>query len=329
MFRWNNTIGKVSAFLLLFVLQLSYGTVLLTNISKNSLTVGDLLQFQVSALVPKGTIITPPSVDKGLGNIIVKEWNTQKSEREKSDSISFSYVLTTYIPEQCTIPSLSFVLQNGQKTDTLKTQSIPLSVQSVITADSADLMELKPQQIAGHAPLWWVWALISLLIFAAIYILYNRFFRKKKIISSEIPLLPPYEEAIAALNDLERKKYLQRGLSREYVFELSEILKRYIERRFSVNASEFTTEEMLAWLGISDLEKDLKRSVEWFFSASDPIKFARQIPGEETLDRFIKETRNFLEKTRPVLQETKSAPQSIQTQGASIPEPVSTTTNGR
>ena len=92
---------------------------------------------------------------------------------------------------------------------------------------------------------------------------------------------------------------------REYVFELSDIFKRYIERRFEINAAEFTTEEMLDWTKRSALEPPERKIAEWFFSTADPVKFAKWLPDSDTLYRFGKDVRQFVEQTRP---RTETAP---------------------
>jgi hypothetical protein len=295
---------KYSLLILFILLQNSYSSSIQSSVSTDTLTVGDRISFQVDAIVPKGSTVTPPSIDNGMGNIVVKEWNTLKTERDSSDSVKFSYVITTYVPERCTIPSLNFIVQDGQKSDTLLSKAIPLDVKSVITADSVDIKDLKAQQISGHAPQWWILLVALVVLITVVFFIYKRFFSKKVQLDNSIPLLPPYEEAIAAIRELEHKKHLSRGLIREYIFELSEILKRYIERRFSINASEFTTEEMIAWLGVSGLDTKLKQSIDWFFRTSDPVKFARYIPEETITLRFMKETMDFLTATRPLLQDS-------------------------
>ncbi len=317
MYRSNTHPLRYFFLAILILVNWTYSTVILSKVDKFSLTVGDRVTFQVTAIVPKGAKITPPSIDNGMGNIIVKEWNSHKSEQEKVDSITFSYLITTYVPERCTIPSLPFLVEADKKVDTLHSQLIPLEVQSVLTSDTVDLKDLKPQQISGNPPLWWVWLLLSAIVIIVGIIIIKRLLTKKPQAALKIPKLPPYEEAIAALKELERKKYLERGLIREYVFEISEILKRYIERRFNVNASEFTTEEMVAWLGISDLEKTTRDSVEWFFRSSDPIKFARYIPDESTLDRFTKTTYDFFNATRPLLEDSSKTPNGNDSKTAS------------
>jgi hypothetical protein len=91
---------------------------------------------------------------------------------------------------------------------------------------------------------------------------------------------------------------------REYVFELSEIIKRYIERRFDIQAAEFTTYEILEWTKRSPLESAERKTVEWFFSTADPVKFAKWLPDADTLARFGPQLRAFVEKTKPALQQT-------------------------
>ena len=274
-----------------------------SSISTRKLSVGDLVRFDVQLITPKQTVITPPPTEEKFGDIVVKEWNVHTTEREKSDSTSYEYILTTYTPEPCTIPSLAFTLEHEGTVDTLYTDSIPLQVLSVLPSDTVDLMGLKPPLSAGRAPRWWIWLLgtvaaIAALVGGGMYLV-----KRLRKVPPPPPPVPPYEEAIDALASLGVKKYLQRGLVREYVFELSEIFKRYIGRRFECNGVEFTTEEMIAWSGAANLPKKQRASIEWFFRSTDPVKFARLIPDGTTLDRFEPEVRDFLEATKPVVEQ--------------------------
>jgi hypothetical protein len=279
-----------------------------SSLSKASLTAGEIITYNVTIIAPSGANVIPPVIDKAIGAITVREWNASTKKISKGDSVTVSYHITTYVPENCTIPELSYLVVSGSQTDTLKSPSHILSFQSVIDKDTADIRDLKPQLEAGSKPMLLLWLLIATAVVGIFILVLLKFFGKKKLVEEKkIPLLPPYEEAINAINELERQKYLQRGLIREYVFNLSEIFKRYIERRFDINASEFTTEEVVAWLGVSGLDKNLKQSVEWFFRTSDPVKFARFVPLQETIDRFMSEIMNFLNSTRPIAPDNKQA----------------------
>ena len=287
----------------------SQASVLTSTISARKLSVGDQLNYSINIVVPKNATVIPPTPETDFGSAAVLEWNSHKDEREKSDSLSYSYIVTTYTPETCTIPALPFIIENGTTTDTLRTEPLTLHLVSVINADTADLMGLKTPFSAGKAPQWWLWLLgsitgIALLIFGGIYL--SRLLRKTP---PPPPPVPPYEEAIEALSSLGLKKYLQRGLVREYVFELSEIFKRYIGRRFECNAVEYTTEEMIAWTGAMALDKKLRGTIDWFFRTTDPVKFARLIPDSATIDRFEQEVKTFLEATKPVIENSGTSPQ--------------------
>jgi len=53
--------------------------------------------------------------------------------------------------------------------------------------------------------MWLLWILIAAAAVAIILFVFFKFFNKKKIASDrQIPLLPPYDEAINAINELER-----------------------------------------------------------------------------------------------------------------------------
>jgi hypothetical protein len=273
--------------------------VIYSTVNQHELSVGDRVLYTVTMLVPKDAAVVPPDPANSFGSLAVKGWNSRKAELAKADSLSFEYALTTYKAEPCTIPSIPFILEKGDTIDTLSTQSVPLTVIPLCRSDSADIMDLKPQQVTGKRPLLWLWFLLGTMVAAVAVIAVRYYIRKRRKVLPPPPPKPPYEEAVEALAALEAKQYLMKSMIREYVFELSEILKRYLERRFGINAAEFTTEEMLAWLGISPLDKELRNSTEWFFRAADPVKFAKFLPDQDSVKRFGTEARTIIEATKP------------------------------
>jgi hypothetical protein len=292
-------------------------TVFTATVSQDSISVGDRILFETTILAPKGAVITPPDVGTAFGKFRVKEWNSDKAEKKNADSLNFRYVLSFYEVEQCTIPPVPFIQTANGKTDTLLSKSMPIRFVLVANTDSSNtsIKDLKPQQRAGSPSLAWAWIVLAVAVVAALIYFSRRFFKKRADTAAKsIPLLPPYDEAIEALRILEEKRYLGQGLIREHVFGLSDILKRYIERRFGVNAAEFTTEEMIDWIMTAPLEPDDKKIAEWFFMTADPVKFAKLHPDTDTLHRFGHETWKFLEQTRPqqtvqtAVQEAKDKP---------------------
>ena len=295
-------------FLFLFVFSVR-ATVFIPSISQDSISVGDRILFSVAMLVPKGTTVIAPPTENGFGKFVVKEWNSDKVEKSTIDSLTFNYVITLYITEQCTLPPVPFVQVRGEKKDTFLTKPIPIRLVLVRNTDTtvASIAGLKPQQSVGSPSLSWLWIVLGACGAVAAIFFFRRMIKIRKMAEARPPPKPPYEEAMEALALLEAKKYLQKGMVREHVFALSDIFKRYIERRFEVKAAEFTTEEMLDWIKSSRLEPDDRSICEWFFSTTDPVKFAKWLPDNDTLYRFGADVRRFIEHTKP---EPQPAPQS-------------------
>jgi hypothetical protein len=284
-------------------------TVFTATVSQDSISVGDRILFEATILVPKGASVIPPDVAAGFGKFVVKEWTTDKAEKKNADSLNYKYIISLYEVEQCTIPAVPFIQTLAGKNDTLLSKPMPVRLVLIRNTDSANtsIKDLKPQQTAGSPSFAWLWLVLGAGALTALFFFARRFLGKRTRAAHSVPPKPPYEEAIEALRMLEEQQYLGKGMLREHVFGLSDILKRYIERRFDVNAAEFTTEEMLGWIMTSSLEPPEKKIAEWFFAATDPIKFAKMLPDNDTLHRFGHEVRQFLEQTRPGI-ETQQAP---------------------
>ena len=154
-------------------------------------------------------------------------------------------------------------------------------------------MDLKPQQVTGKRSLCWLWTSSSPPPLRQEYVFALSRYRKARKGPPPPPPKPPYDEAIAALAALDAQQYPLKGMVREYVFELSEIVKRYSERRFGVNAAEFTTEEMLAWLRFPVLQRS--SGLLWSGFTARPIRSSS--PNicliRAPFDRFGVEVRGF------------------------------------
>jgi hypothetical protein len=285
---------------------LCLGSIISNSVSQDSLYIGDRVHLGVTLVVPPGSQVTPPSTDNGFGKLTVKEWTSDKTEKKNADSLDFHYSVTTYTAEACTLPALDFYVTKEKIAETLRTQPVPLRVLLVSSPDTAAIKDLKPQQGAGRPSLAWLWIVLGVCALVAAVVFGRRFLSKPAKPVPEIPCKPPYEEAIEALTLLDAKNYVAKGMIREYAFELSEIVKRYIERRFEINAAEFTTYEMLEWVKRSSLGPADRKVLDWFFSTTDPVKFAKWLPDNDTANRFGPEARGFVERTKPLSPVDKS-----------------------
>lgn len=72
-----------------------------------------------------------------------------------------------------------------------------------------------------------------------------------------------------------------------FYFRLSAIFRRYLERRFEIDAMEMTTEELLPRLGRLDLDRELEGGLKTFLKFGDQVKFARAVPDTSDMMRHL------------------------------------------
>jgi hypothetical protein len=119
-----------------------------------------------------------------------------------------------------------------------------------------------------------------------------------------LPPEPPYEIAFDALNALKAEDLPGRGKIKEYYIRLSDIIRHYIEERFTIRAPEMTTDEFL--FNLKDqpvLSGPHKNLLKEFLREADMVKFARYGPSSTEIDNSFSAAWRFVEETRPPVAE--------------------------
>ncbi len=131
--------------------------------------------------------------------------------------------------------------------------------------------------------------------------------RRKAVV---VPEIPPYEQASAALDGLLQENLLFKGETKRYYTGLSDILRRYIERRFSLAAPRQTTQEFIGGLvkGACEALAQHTHFLKTFLLTCDMVKFAKESPQTDEGETAAKACRDFLEATKPAPEAT--APQN-------------------
>ncbi len=184
------------------------------------------------------------------------------------------------------------------------TSAIFVEVESVLPADgaAADIRGLKPLRGPRRAVPWsWLAAGVALLALAvaAAYWLRRRHRRPAA------PPAPPHEVAFAALAALRGLDLSDPATLRRFYFGLSEVLRTYLEGRFGLNATDLTTEEIVARLpelrGLPDgpLPAERERELRRFLEDTDRVKFAHHRPSESEIEAAWERALGLVEATRP------------------------------
>ncbi len=106
------------------------------------------------------------------------------------------------------------------------------------------------------------------------------------------------EIARERLRLLFERQWPRQGKIKEYYSELSDIVRRYIEGRYSIRATEMTTEEFLQHIRETDvLETRHKVLLEEFLRSCDMVKFARYGPTMEEMEEGFRRAGAFVDQT--------------------------------
>lgn len=303
-------------FCLLFVcFQHSFAQEIRSSVDSTSIKIGEEIILRLEVETDSTDFVVFPEKNFGLLEMIESYKIDTTFEAAKYRLIK-KYGLTQFDSGAYTIPSQTISINNRN----FYTDSINIEVRDVVVDTLKQKMyQIKPAVSVKKPPLNWrgllVW-LIPLLILAGL-VFY--FLRRKKLKEEAERQLPPYEEAIVALQKLDNSELLKDNKSKEYYSSLTEIVKRYLDREIDETALESTSEELIERLmmhkhaGNFDFDVATIKKLDEIFKRADLVKFARmqQESGQAKADRatvedIINETKEIIpEPTEEELQETR------------------------
>ena len=269
------------------------------------------LTFEVTQQ-PNQKISMPIFTDSIVGGLDLVEpvkIDTLKSQ-DGHITVKQHYLVTAFKDSLLYIPPFPFVL-NG---DTVWSKSLSLKVVQPFKIDTAS-NKIADIKSVFNPKFNWLNLLFVILLILAIHaliilliVLYQKYFKKQPVLSSkELKLLqPPYVVALNQLDKIKQEKPWQQGRSKEYHTELTDVVREYIERVFSVNSMEMTSEEILEHLRNLRMEQKTAYSgLKQILKLADLVKFAKwnATPDEHELSLtnaylFVNQTK--VEETKPL-----------------------------
>lgn len=121
-------------------------------------------------------------------------------------------------------------------------------------------------------------------------------------------LKPPHERARLEYGRLQARGLLAQSMAREHFGEWTDILRRYLLRRFALDTFDQTTSQTLALLRARSLAEEPLTQIRELLQEADLAKFARYVPSAETAARLETLFFGFLEATRQA--EEPAAPET-------------------
>jgi hypothetical protein len=202
--------------------------------------------------------------------------------------------LMTVDSGQVFMPPVEFTYKTRGDTAARKayTNSILLKIGGVAVEPDGDIRDIKPPMYAPWLFEDYLPYLIGIIIIAGAglgFYLYMRRRKRKKLETVVVKTyVPPHREALTALRVLEEKRMWQQGLVKEYYSEVTEIIRRFFERRWDVIALELTSDEIMFQMEKIPEAMTVWKTMESFFLTADLVKFAKYQPSPEENGKEMK-----------------------------------------
>jgi hypothetical protein len=184
--------------------------------------------------------------------------------------------------------------------------------------DSAEIFDIagpyRAPLTAGEVLPWVLLGLIVIILAWLIVKLIRRLKKEKKEETKPVVSEPAHVIAFRELSLLRDEQLWQKGETKKYYIRLTEIVRQYLENRYSVNSLEMTTSETLDAL----VKKGFKKNESYnrlrsVLNQADLVKFAKYRPDPVENDTVFNESWEFVEATRLMVEEART--DSSQNQG--------------
>lgn len=259
--------------------------------SKSEVTVGETFAIELSATGPSGTTYTFAGEAQAESFELRTPPPGPKGAAAPAEPGTHRYEAAVFAVGDAEIPPIPvrYTLPDGTQGEA-SSGPVPLKVVSLLPKNPQEqkLADIRGPLSVGVGPAFWVALAAALALLAALVAwLARRRRRSPAARAVPVPEVPPDVEALRALDALAASGLLGREEYRPFYIRLTEVAKRYLERRLGAPILEMTTAETLSFLRSHAHGGDLVPAVRDLAEAADRIKFAKGRGLAEEAERHL------------------------------------------
>jgi len=262
---------------------------------RGKLTVGDQFLVELTVKHPRAVAISEPFAAALEPFVVLEQKSSTRYEGDTAIDVH-RLKMAAFATGDLKLPP--FIVSWQEPTEVLAAQSdsLGLKIVSVMPKDMKDINDIKPQiPFPNYLPLW---ILLGLAVAAALGIVGWRLYRRyRRIKLYGKPLPDPWDEALLALDAIPAGEWEKPGRVKHHYYSVSEVLKRYLTRRFDFPALDQTTSEIIRDLKTRKVpERD---GFGEFFRSAEMVKYAKHIPASTAIAAIVPAARQLVKATTP------------------------------
>lgn len=255
-----------------------------SSVDSTAIKIGEQITYKIQVEVDTTSLVVFPEGQTFQPLEMIESYKIDTTKLNDKYNLIKRYGLTQFDSGAYTIPRQKIVIGS----QTIFTDSIKVEVNTIaVDTTKQPLYNIKPIIEVKKSPSkWWLYTLIIILVIGVVgFLMYWFIWREKPLTEEEkAALLPPYERAKLALQELDKTSYLENEEIKEYYSELTGIIRKYLDEKVYNHALESTTDELINRLSLLkegnqiDLSKKDIANIDSILRRADLVKFAKSKP---------------------------------------------------
>ena len=306
------------------------GIVAESSVDRSQILIGDIVTYSVTATYDPSLEVEMPSPGVNLGQFEVRSYDVPPAQKKDGKIVeTASFKISTFETGEFEIPPVTIAYRS--KGDSawagIRTQPLTVQVQSLNPDEAGDIRDIKPPLTPPFnwraAAMWIAGGLMAAgIIAAAIYVIRRRRQGLSILPRSIKPPRPAHEIALAELDALVASELLPNGQVKEYYSRLADIMRRYLDNRYSIYALEMTTLQILEVMRAEALPDAAVALMRELLTLCDFVKFAQYMPSNEEGRHAVESAYRFVNDTKLVIVEEGEATTKTEAEPQGVEAPV-------
>ena len=302
-------IFSLLAFLLLPFLGSAQNPSVSARIDTNQIRIGEQIRYELEVKTDSNALVHFPEGQTFAPLETVEALATDTLWEDRLMRLKKAYLLTQFDSGAYLIPAQQVAINERP----FFTDSFAVMVGNVaVDTTKQGLYDIKPLiEVKANYSQLWLWLLfLGLILGGGGYYWYlGKLGEGGSLFGLGQKVLPPFDQALAQLQELEKSRYLIEGQHKTYYSELTAIVRNYLEEEAGIEALESTSEELITLLemrkdaGELPLADDTLEAFKEVLRTADLVKFARHTPENQKVSEDHRIVQLMVEKTQEALPE--------------------------